>query len=65
MILKSILDFMSEMGQRASSRKFLVLMLAVGLHLRNPAGFTGDNMVWVFAVYMGVNVVQKFADKMK
>jgi len=58
-------EFISDITRRSSSRKFLVLILGVALHLRNPEGFNGDHVVWVFAVYMGVNVVQKFIDKMK
>lgn len=58
-------EFAGDITARASSRKFLILVIAVLLHLKSPRGFTGDNMVWVFAVYMGVNVVQKFVDKMK
>ena len=64
--MKKIIDFISDLTRRASSRKFIVLLLAVGLHLRNstpPSGFTSDHLVWVFAIFMGVNVVQKFFQK--
>lgn len=57
---KWVLDFIDDISRRASSRKFLVLMLAMFLHLKNPQGFSGENMVWVFAVYMGANVIEKF-----
>ena len=59
------MKIIEDLTQRASSRKFLVLVVSVCLHLKDPTGFTGDNMVWVLGVYMGVNVVQKFIDKMK
>lgn len=62
--MNGILNFISDITRRASSRKFIVLCIAVGLHLKNPGNFTGDNLVWVFAVFMGVNVVQKFAENM-
>ena len=58
-------NFISDVMSRATSRKFLVLISAIGLHLNNPLGFTGDNLVWVFAVFMGFNVAEKFIDVIK
>ncbi len=62
--MKKIQEFISDLTRRTSSRKFIVLVLAVWMHIRNGEQFTGDNLVWVFAVFMGVNVVQKFIEKM-
>jgi len=58
--MKWLKNFISDIMSRATSRKFLVLLLAVGLHLNNPIGFTGDNLVWVFGAFIGFNVLEKF-----
>ena len=63
--MKKIIDFISDLTRRISSRKFIVLILAVLLHMKDSMGFTGDNLVWVFAIFMGVNVAQKFVENMK
>jgi hypothetical protein len=60
-----MLDFISDITRRASSRKFIVLVISVVLFLLHPKDFTGDNLVFVFSVFMGFNVVEKFVDKMK
>ena len=56
--MKWLKNFISDIMSRATSRKFLVLLLAVDLHLKNPNGFTGDNLVWVFAAFIGFNVLE-------
>ncbi len=42
------------------SRKFQVLLIAIVLFLIHPENFTGDHMVIIMSVYMGVNVANKF-----
>lgn len=44
-----------------TSKKFFCLLIAVILNLLDK--MTGDNVVWVMAVYMGVEVVQKAAQQ--
>ena len=58
-------NFISDLTNRISSRKFIVLVTAVGLHLNNPLGFTGDNLVWVFSIFIGFDVLQKFVEVKK
>ena len=58
-------NFISDLTNRISSRKFIVLITAVGLHLNNPIGFTGDNLVWVFSIFIGFDVLQKFVEAKK
>lgn len=58
-------NFISDLTNRISSRKFIVLVTAVGLHLNNPSGFTGDNLVWVFSIFIGFDVLQKFVEARK
>jgi len=58
-------NFISDLTSRISSRKFIVLITAVGLHLNNPFGFTGDNLVWVFSIFIGFDVLQKFVEAKK
>lgn len=42
------------------SRKFQVLLIAIVLFLIHPESFTGDHMVIIMSVYMGVNVANKY-----
>lgn len=63
--MKAIADFISDLTKRVSSRKFLVLLLAVGLHISNGTAFSGDNLVWVFAIFIGADVLQKFVEARK
>ena len=56
-------NFISDLMSRASSRKFMILIFAIVLHLQNPQGFTGDNLQYVFIAFIGGNVLEKFADK--
>ena len=58
-------NFISDLTNRISSRKFIVLVTAVTLHLNNPLGFTGDNLVWVFSIFIGFDVLQKFVEAKK
>jgi hypothetical protein len=44
------------------SRKFQVLIIAIGLFIIRPTSFTGDHMVIIMSVYMGVNVATKLID---
>lgn len=58
-------EFIHDLTSRVSSRKFIVLLIAVGLHLRNAEGFTGDNLVWVFSIFIGFNVAQKYMETLR
>ena len=49
--------------KKISSRKFLVLLIAVGLFCYSPAHFTGDHMVIVFAVFIGGNFAEKIFNR--
>jgi len=54
-----MLDFINK----TSSRKFMALLVAVLFHAFRPQFFTGDHLVTVLIVYIGGNVLQKFAYK--
>lgn len=55
---KEILD---RIIQAVTSKKFFCLMIAV--YLTYQEKMTGDNIVWVMAVYMGVEVMQSVSNK--
>lgn len=63
--MDKVIKFIGDLTKRISSRKFLVLVIAVILHLKDGMSFTGENLVWVFGIFIGFNVVQKFSEKMK
>jgi hypothetical protein len=44
-----------------TSKKFFCLMIAV--YLTYQEKMTGDNIVWVMAVYMGVQVAQNVSNR--
>ena len=54
--MKKLQTYFNKLG----SRKFQVLLIAIGLFIFSPSDFTGSNMVTVMCVYMGVNTLQKF-----
>ena len=54
--MKKLQTYFNKLG----SRKFQVLMIAIGLFIVYPNDFNGSNMVTVMCVYMGVNTLQKF-----
>jgi hypothetical protein len=47
---------------KIGSRKFQVLLIGIVLFLFRSQSFTGDHMVILMSVYMGVNVAGKFAN---
>lgn len=47
---------------KIGSRKFQVLLIGIVLFLLKPMAFTGDHVVILMSVYMGVNVAGKFAN---
>ena len=49
--------------KRISSRKFLVLIVAVGLFLFHPQYFSGEHVLIVFCFFIGGNILQKFIEK--
>jgi hypothetical protein len=58
--MKVIINFISDLIKRTSSRKFIVLVIAVALHMRDSInGFSGENLVWVFAVFIGADIAEK------
>ena len=45
------------------SRKFIVLVIAVSLFLRDAATFSAQFLVWVFALYCITSAADKLIDK--
>lgn len=58
-VIDRVQDFIGDAIDRVSSRKFLVLLVAIGLFLYSPTGFSGDNLTWVFGIFVFGNVVEK------
>lgn len=50
---------------RIQSRKFLVLIIAVGCFFLRPQFFNGDHLLWVFAIYVGGNLGVHITDALK
>lgn len=48
--------------KRISSRKFIVLILAVIIFFIKPDTFQGNHLVMVFALYVGGNLATKFME---
>ncbi|MCK5601227.1 hypothetical protein KAR91_05140 [Candidatus Pacearchaeota archaeon] len=61
--MKVIIDFISDLTKRVSSRKFIVLIIAVALHMRDMQSFNGENLVWVFGIFIGADVAEKMVKK--
>ena len=61
--MRAVIDFISDLTKRVSSRKFIVLIIAVSLHLRDTAGFSAENLVWVFGIFIGADVAEKMVKK--
>lgn len=50
---------------RIQSRKFIVLVIAVGCFFLHPEHFGGDHLLWVFAIYTGGNILEHTTEAFK